>query len=66
MMKITLAPALMRRYLSCNRGATAIEYALIVALIALGMIAGLRLMAGGSTSLWSDVSTRAINAMSGN
>ena len=42
------------RYLrSDKRGATAIEYGLIVALIAIAMIAGLRQLGGGSGGMWT-------------
>ena len=44
-----------------QRGATAIEYGLICALIVIAMIGGLKTLAGGSSSLWGrilgDVST---------
>lgn len=39
-------------------GATAIEYGLILALIALGMVVGLSAMASATTDMWSMVSTR--------
>ena len=38
---------------SDKRGATAIEYGLIVALIAIAMIAGLRQHGGGSGGMWT-------------
>ncbi len=38
-----------------SRGATAIEYALIGALIVIAMIAGMNALGGGLTSLWGNV-----------
>lgn len=40
-----------------RRGATAIEYALIAALIVIAMIAGMKALGGGLTSLWGNVDT---------
>ena len=42
----------------CERGATAVEYALICALIVITMIAGLKTLAGGSTSMWGKILTK--------
>ena len=39
-----------------NRGATAIEYGLIAALIVVAMIAGLEGLGGGVGGMWSDLS----------
>ncbi|HEX4738896.1 MAG TPA: Flp family type IVb pilin [Allosphingosinicella sp.] len=39
-----------------KKGATAIEYGLIVALIVIAMIGGLKLFAGSAISMWNDVS----------
>lgn len=44
-------------FLSDESGATAIEYGLIAGLIALGLIGGLNLLAGGNDSLWGNVQT---------
>jgi pilus assembly protein Flp/PilA len=38
-----------------KKGATAIEYGLIVALIVIAMIGGLKLFAGSTISMWNDV-----------
>ena len=38
------------------KAASAVEYALICALIVLAMIAGLNAVAGKTTTMWSDVS----------
>lgn len=40
------------------RGATAVEYGLIIALIALGSLTALNAMANGDTDLWTTVSRR--------
>jgi len=39
-----------------NRGATAIEYGLIVALIVVAMMVGLQGLGGGVGGMWSDLS----------
>ncbi len=40
------------------RGATAIEYGMIVGMIAMAMMAGLSLVGSGTTSAWSNVATK--------
>jgi len=40
-----------------RRGATAIEYGLIVALIAIAMMGGLQALGGGSNGMWGRIST---------
>lgn len=40
-----------------NKAASAVEYALICALIVLAMIAGLNAVAGRTTTMWNEVST---------
>ena len=45
-----------RRLRSDKRGATAIEYGLIVALIALAMMAGLSALGGGANGMWGKLS----------
>ena len=42
----------LRRLRSDKRGATAIEYGLIVALIAVAMIGGLQSLGGGTNGMW--------------
>lgn len=46
---------ILRRLRRDERGATAIEYGLIVALIALGMIGGLSALGGGAGGLWTRI-----------
>ena len=40
-----------------KRGATAIEYGLIVALIVVAMIGGLTMLGGGTTGMWTRLDT---------
>ena len=47
----------LRMLRTSERGATAIEYGLICALIVIAMIAGLESLAGGSSSMWGRVLT---------
>jgi pilus assembly protein Flp/PilA len=50
---------IMRRLRTDKRGATAIEYGLIVALIAVAMISGLEKLGGGSGGMWTNLSETA-------
>lgn len=43
------------------KAASAVEYALICALIVLAMIAGLNAVAGRTTTMWNDVSSNVTN-----
>ena len=49
----------MRRLRRDKRGATAIEYGLIVALIAVAMMGGLSTLGGGAGGMWTNLSTTA-------
>lgn len=51
-----------KTFLVDNRAATAIEYGLIVALIALGMMVGLQALAGGTSGMWSYISDEVTEA----
>ena len=42
---------------ACERGATAIEYGLIAALIVVAMIAGLGQLGGGSNGMWTKINS---------
>jgi pilus assembly protein Flp/PilA len=44
-----------------QKGATAIEYGLIVALIAIMMMGGLRALGGGAGGMWSNISSQVQN-----
>ncbi len=46
-----------------NKGATAIEYGLIAALIVIAMMAGLKTLGGGSGGMWTKVGDAANNNM---
>lgn len=48
---------MLRRLFADRRGATAIEYGLIAALIVVAMMGSLRLLGGGAGGLWTDIST---------
>ena len=45
-----------------QKGATAIEYGLIVALIAIMMMADLRTLGGGAGGMWSNISSQVQNS----
>ncbi len=47
----------LRMLWTSERGATAIEYGLICALIVIAMMAGLQTLAGGSSSMWGKIQT---------
>jgi pilus assembly protein Flp/PilA len=53
----------MRRIRSDKRGATAIEYGLIAALIAVAAISGMQALGGGSNGMWGKLGNRVSNAM---
>lgn len=54
---------LVKAYVSDESGATAIEYGLIAALIAVGMLAGVKLMGGGTAGMWTRISTSITGAI---
>ena len=51
-----------RRLLADKKGATAIEYGLIAALIVVAMMGGLRAMGGGAGGLWSNIAQAVQNS----
>ena len=51
-----------RRLRSDKRGATAIEYGLIAALIVISMMVGLSTLGGGANGMWGKMANRVINA----
>lgn len=53
---------LVLRFVNDTEGQDLIEYALLAALVALGAVAGMQLLAGGINSKFSDVSTSLGNA----
>ena len=48
----------LRRLCSDKRGATAIEYGLIAALIVISMMAGLSTLGGGANGMWGKLSNK--------
>ncbi len=52
----------MRRLLADQGGATAIEYGLIVALIAVTAIGGISALGGGAGGMWTDLASEVQNA----
>jgi pilus assembly protein Flp/PilA len=53
----------MRRLRSDKRGATAIEYGLIAALIAVAIVSSLSSLGGGSNGMWGKLDNKLQNAM---
>lgn len=47
---------------ACRRGATAIEYGLIAALIVVAMMTGLQALGGGAGGMWTNVANKVNNA----
>ncbi len=54
---------LLRRFIAADDGATAIEYGLLAALIAIGLIAAFTAFGTGLQGLFNQVQTRAGGAM---
>ena len=52
-----------RRLRSDKRGATAIEYGLIAALIVIAMMAGLSTLGGGANGMWGKLAARIAEVM---
>lgn len=57
--------ALLKRFISNDEAATAIEYGLIAALVAVTAIVGIMALGGGLGNLFGSVSNKSANAMSG-
>ena len=51
-----------RRLCSDKRGATAIEYGLIAALIVISMMAGLSTLGGGANGMWGKMANKVTSA----
>ena len=51
------------RFARDTRGATAIEYGLIAAMIAVGALVGMMALGGGVTGSWSDTAQRVSDAV---
>ena len=54
---------MLRRLIPDQQGATAIEYGLIAALIAVAIISALSALGGGSGGMWTNISGSVDNAM---
>jgi pilus assembly protein Flp/PilA len=54
---------LVRRLARDRRGTTAIEYGLIVALVAIGFLAGLKALGDGNSASWGATSNKITGAM---
>ncbi len=55
-MRSAFSGSLVSRFIQCERGATAIEYALIAALIAVAIISALNLFATSMGDMFNEVS----------
>lgn len=55
----------MKKFLTCESGATAIEYSLIAALIAIAMLVSLTLVGSKSATQYNNVANKVSNAMKG-
>jgi pilus assembly protein Flp/PilA len=53
---VTAIRKILRTLCASERGATAIEYGLIAALICVAMIGGLKSLGGGTNGMWGKVS----------
>jgi len=54
---------MIRRLLADTKGATAIEYGLLAALIVIAMVAGLGVLGGGTGGMWTVVSQKVQDAV---
>ena len=55
---------ILRKLRADQRGATAIEYGLIAALIVIAMMGGLRTLGGGSAGMWGKIQQNVADSMS--
>ena len=58
-------PAKLRTFCADDSGATAIEYGLIAALVAVGIVSALTVFGGGLAGLFNAVSSKSATAMGG-
>ena len=56
-------PSICRRLVRDQRGATAIEYGLIAALIVIAMMTGLSKLGGGANGMWGKIQNQAEKSM---
>ncbi|TCQ05015.1 MULTISPECIES: Flp family type IVb pilin [Sphingomonas] len=59
---LTIAGRTLRRVLRNSRGATAIEYGLILAFVVIALIVGLTNLADSTIGMWGKVDTKVANA----
>jgi pilus assembly protein Flp/PilA len=59
-----LAIRILRRLCSDKRGATAIEYGLIAALIAVAAMGAMKSLGGGSNGMWGRLDNKVADSMS--
>ena len=55
-------PTMLRKLRADKRGATAIEYGLICALIVVAMIGGLSSLGGGTLGMWTGIADKVTNS----
>jgi pilus assembly protein Flp/PilA len=60
---LTAIRTTLRRLLAGDGGATAIEYGLIAALIAVASIGGMTALGGGSGQMWGDIRDQVDSSM---
>jgi pilus assembly protein Flp/PilA len=58
-----MSTSFFKRMLHDTTGATAVEYGLVVALIAVAMVSALWEVANTTTEMWEEVETRSTDAM---
>lgn len=56
---------MLRRFLTDERGATAIEYGLVASFIALAIVGSVSIFAASLQALWSDVADRISEVLAG-
>ena len=56
---MTAVRDVLRTLSACKRGATAIEYGLLAALIVIAMVAGLKSLGGGAGGMWTNIGAAA-------
>jgi pilus assembly protein Flp/PilA len=54
---------LIRNIAKCQRGATAVEYGLILSLLVIVMLVSLSNVAGSTTGMWNSVSNKVVTAI---
>lgn len=54
---------LIRNFAKCQKGATAVEYGLILSLLVIVMLTALSNVAGSTTKMWDSVSNKVVNVV---